>query len=260
PVTMPAMNTTAIAIGVAVLMIAGPLVARPLRAHGREVGIAVVVLLALTFVSEPTSDVHRWISVGRMRLHPSSMLAPIALLSLRSLLADDRFAEAAIVFVALQVIHIGQPDAGQATAVAAGAIAAMLCTQLPRLHLRTGVGVALGTVLLAWSRPDPLQPVALVEDMPARAFELGIPYGVAAALGLLALPAAALLRRRAQQSSSETVAAVTLAVYFATTIAVTFVGHFPTPVLGFGASPIIGAVVGLGLLHGFGAPRSPPAE
>jgi hypothetical protein len=39
-----------------------------------------------------------------------------------------------------------------------------------------------------------------------------------------------------------------LAAYLSANIVVVIFGEFPTPVLGFGASPILGAVLGLGLL------------
>lgn len=257
PMTMPLMNTVAVVLGMVVLVLAGSSLSRQLHVHAGWLGVALVVLLALPFLFEPMSGVHRWIDVGPVRLHPSSIVAPLALLCLVSLLRSFRFLDAVILLAALELVHIGQPDAGQATALAAGATVAMLRTRMSRQHLLVGVAVAVGGALIAWSRPDPLEPVALVEDMPSRAFELGLVFGIGGALGLVALPAVALLQLRTRPSLYWADAILVLATYFAAAVVVTFIGHFPTPVLGHGASPIIGVILGLGLLCGTSARDEP---
>lgn len=255
PITMPLMNASAVVLGVLVSMLAGPSLSRQLHAHAGRLGVVVLLLLILPFAFEPMSGVHRWAIAGPVRLHPSSILAPLALLCLVGLLRDHRAVEAVLLFAAIELVHIGQPDAGQATAIAAGATVAMLRARLPRHHLLLGVAIAVGGALMAWSRPDPLEPVAWVEDMPSRAFELGVVFGIAGVVGLAALPAAALFQLRMRPSPDGADASFVLAAYFAATVMVTFIGHFPTPVLGHGASPIIGAVLGLGLLWGASSRR-----
>lgn len=94
PTTMPLMNTAAVVLGMLVLVLAGPSLGRQLHAHAGRLGVVVVLLLALPFAFEPMSGVHRWVTVGPVRLHPSSILAPLALLCLVGLLRDHRVVEA----------------------------------------------------------------------------------------------------------------------------------------------------------------------
>ena len=62
----------------------------------------------------------------------------------------------------------------------------------------------------------------------------------------LLLAAAVLLHRR------QVGAAAAFAVYLLASVLVVAFGEFPMPVLGFGASPVLGAVLGLGLLASIG--------
>lgn len=73
--------------------------------------------------------------------------------------------------------------------------------------------------------------------------------GIVAILALAMLPGAA-MAQVLQFRTNRLVRAcgASLAAYFAANIVVVAVGEFPTPVLGFGASPILGATMGLGLL------------
>jgi hypothetical protein len=260
PTTMPVMNAAAVVLGMLVVVLAGPSLGQQLHAHAGRLGVVIVLLLALPFSFEPLSGVHRWITVGPVRLHSSSIVAPLALLCLVGLLRSQRFVAAVLLLASIELVHIGQPDAGQATAISAGAIVAMLRARLPPHRLLLGVAIATGGALMAWSRPDPLEPVALVEDMLWQAFALGLPFGIAGVVGLAALPAAALLQLRTRPSRCWTDASFVLAAYFAATVLVTFIGHFPTPVLGHGASPIIGAILGLALVWGASREEVTPAR
>ncbi|HEY1099889.1 MAG TPA: hypothetical protein VGF99_13225, partial [Myxococcota bacterium] len=71
--------------------------------------------------------VHRWLALGPLQLHLSAALTPLLLLGVLSDVARDHRIGLAAVVVA-QLVHVLQPDAGQATALAV----ALLPTTLRR--------------------------------------------------------------------------------------------------------------------------------
>jgi len=128
----------------------------------------------------------------------------------------------------------------------------------PRLTLAP---ISVASASAAWLRPDRLQPAAFTETIVSLAGRLrfGVFAQTLAVASLLALPVSALrIARRPpshRASCASTGAGALLAAYFAATVAVSVggIGTFPTPVLGFGASPILGAILGLGTLGALAA-------
>lgn len=188
---------------------------------------------------------HRWLPFARIQLHPSALLAPATLVALSTLGARRR-APACTLLLAMQLVHLAQPDAGQASAWAVGGVVA--CIAMAGLDLTS---LATSTALLAlaaatWHRPDPLPIAPFVEDIVQRAFALDASIGVLS-LGALAFVAfGALLVARFDAVPKG--AAAALSAYLAASMAVVFLGNFPMPVLGFGPSPLIGALLGFAML------------
>lgn len=209
-------NVVGFALGVALFFVV---------ARGRERLVAwlpvVAALEILATLAVPGLDgVHRWMTIGPLRLNISAALAPWLLLGLAS---GDRRALLAILVA--QVAHVLQPDAAQATALAAAVVACGF-----RLPPRTAIPLALVTVALAavaWLRPDPLAPVDHVERILVLAASHGPGLIVAASLTSLL----ALLPFRAH---------LPLLLYLVAAFAVTFLGAFPVPLLGAGAGPVLG--------------------
>jgi hypothetical protein len=247
---MPLVNVAAVLVGMAVLLVMGGWIARVLLEHPGGVGAVVVALLVLPFAFESLEGVHRWVMLGPVRLHVSSMVGPIALLCVARLVGGRRSTEAVLLIAALGAAHIAQPDAGQATALGVGVVVIVVRAEESPLVRGVGSIVAVAGVSAAWLRPDPLEAVAWVEDVLPRVFEHGVVGGVVAVLALAALPGAALLGGRGRPCVFGTTAALAVAAYFVATVGVTLMGCFPMPVLGHGASPIVGAIVGIGVLRG----------
>lgn len=214
-------------------------------------GFAVVgvALVASTLVGSGIEGVMRWHEVGVLRLHPSALLAP-ALLAFASAQAATRPLFAYGSLAALQLVHLAQPDAGQATALGAGAAAVALTG--PRRGRDLGVALAFGlSAAAAWTRFDPLPPAPFVEDIVSRAFALAMPAGVVGLLSLTVFvlaPFAGIQRGRSSLSTSRARAA--LLVYFGGSLLAACFGEFPIPLLGFGPSPVVGAFLGLAVLEG----------
>jgi hypothetical protein len=208
------------------------------------VAAAGVVLALATLAAPGLNGVHRWIPLGPLALHVSPLAAPWALRAMDGGLRAGRFGWAATLALGLQGVHAAQPDAGQATAFAAGAIALLVPAAGPR-RLRAVLGLALAALAaVAWARPDPLAPVPHVEGIVRLAIDQGL--GVAAVAALALLAAAPLLGGRPA-----------LSAYLAAAVGVTAFGAFPVPVLGFGVSGLVGAWLAIALS---GSPRPAPAD
>ena len=121
---------------------------------------------------------------------------------------------------------------------------------------RAGRGaLPLGCILAAaagftWMRRDPLAPVPHVEQVVGLAADLGAGWAVAAVAALLLLPVPFFLAGRSTGSRAGTA----LGTYLVITLLAPFVGTFPVPVMGYGMSPIIGYLAGLGVLLRSAAP------
>jgi hypothetical protein len=216
---------------------------------GALVAAAAVALLAIvaTLAAPGLQEVHRWLAIGSLRIHPSALLVP-PLMVLGACRLHERPRTVAALLLSIQAIHLLQPDAGQATALAAATVVALLGTSRSMLSLACAVtSVALAGA--TWLRPDPLPPAPFVEDIVARAFAIGPVLGTLALVSLVAAVLAPLVESRGATGPLPNVAATALTVYFAAALLVAAVGNFPVPLLGFGSSPVLGAFLGLGALR-----------
>ena len=230
--TAYAPNLAALVLGAIVFHAAGRVERERLIAWAP--GIAALGILA-TLVGPSIDGVHRWVSIAGVRLHMSFALAPWILFGLAAARGSAK-KRGMLAVLAAQIAHVVQPDAGQATALAAGA--------LPLLPDRSNADRTLGRVLAlllgvlaaaAWLRVDPLPPVEHVErilNLASANGPLWVTAVVVTGAGLL-LPLVAMARR-----SSATVVATSS--YLLASFAVTFFGRFPVPVFGAGAGPVLG--------------------
>jgi len=211
--------------------------------------IMVFICMAATMASSGIDGVHRWLALGPIRLHPAAIGAPLLLFTVVNLWQRQKTWFAISILATSFAIHVAQPDAGQATALAAATMALVAFSDKRYFaRLVMVIGSLLGATW-AWLRPDPLLPVSMVEDIVPRAFAMSVWLGVGATVALAMLPAAAIWHaRRAQTNGLGCVYGHALTAYFLANLVVVFIGEFPTPVLGYGASPIWGAILGLGLL------------
>jgi hypothetical protein len=203
--------------------------------------------VAATFLPPGLDGVHRWVSVAGFRLHPSAIVAPATLVWVMTRTAHGRVPTWLYV-VALQIGHILQPDAGQATALSVGVAAAALVGNASARSMGCAA-VWLLSGLAAWFRPDSLQPVPFVEDIVSRAFVTGPAVGVAALASLALFAASPWLGKTAGSEPAHMLRArAALTGYFAGALVAAAAGAFPVPMLGFGVSPVIGAFLGLAVL------------
>lgn len=197
-----------------------------------------ILFLLGTFGDPGIENVHRWIQFGGFRLNVGEAFLP-AFVVVIGLLSKVHRLVSLFVFAILLV----QPDAGRVTALAAATWAVF--------SFKRPISIALGFSLaflfltcLAWNRFDPLGRVSYVEDIAALAFARSWLCGIGSILSLLLLPLPFAIDYRV----NGTVESLALAAYFTASIIVPFIGNFPVPVLGYGASGLIGYFVGLSVL------------
>jgi hypothetical protein len=208
-----------------------------------------VAWVASTLLGEGIQGVTRWSGIGPLRLHPSALLTPSLLVfATQNLTAHPRAAH--LLLFALQGVHALQPDAGQATALGVACAVATLSRHRPTLGGGALATAHLGVAALAWLRPDPLDPAPFVEDILSRAFAYTPALGALALSALLLGVASPLLALESADSPrARRLVPITFSAYLGAAALVTVLGEFPTPLLGFSPSIILGAFAALGLLR-----------
>jgi hypothetical protein len=240
-----AINIAATAFGLLLWLVTRrrPPVTRP--ATSALIAAAGIAAILLPFASQGMMGVHRWMTVAGLRLHASAIAAPLILWSVAA--ASNRFRSALAIAVTATAILALQPDAAQATSVAAACAVVLLCTSAKPAPGLPGVVLLLAVAAASFARPDPLPPVAHVEEIFAIVAAKGPGPAAMATLALLLLPlpfAVAWHRHRNP-------AALALGIYIALTVLAPAWGTFPVPVMGYGASPIVGYFIALAVSHAF---------
>jgi hypothetical protein len=207
-----------------------------------------VGLVGSTLLAADIDGVNRWHLVGPLRLHCSALLTPVLVVVAANAVRARPIATGAMLS-ACQLVHLAQPDAGQATALGAAGAWVLMKGTTSRTARGLGIAIALSSAIV-WLRHDPLPPAPFVEDIVAVAFRVTPLLGVLAVLSMMPIALAPLLVAPAHTADPTVNASrIGLALYLAGTLVVPFFGEFPVPLLGFGPSPLVGAFLGLAALQ-----------
>jgi hypothetical protein len=214
----------------------------------RWLPMAGVALVGSTLFATDIDGVNRWHLVGPLRLHCSALLTPV-LIVVAAGAVRARPVMTGVMLTACQLVHLAQPDAGQATALGIAGGWVLLKGTTSRVARGLGMAsVACGAIV--WMRVDPLPPAPFVEDIVAVAFRVTPLVGISSLLSMIPIALAPLTIAPAHRAHSTVNAARSgLALYLAGTIVAPVFGEFPVPLLGFGPSPIVGAFLGLAALE-----------
>ena len=208
---------------------------------------AAPVGLLVALASAGQQGVRRWVDLGPLHMNAAMLVLPAAVVAM-AMLAGPRRWPWIPALLALALL-VAQPDASQATALAAVvALLAALAAGPPAL--RAALVLAAGALAaLAWRRPDPLRPVPEVEGIIGLAWDLSPLAAGLAWLTLLAVAAApAALTARGPSDVRRAGQALSLCLLLWTLTPL--LGAFPVPFVGMGLSPILGAWLGVGVLAG----------
>ncbi len=230
PAIYPVVNAVAAVAGLA----AGQWLAAR-RGQGAAMMLAGLAVLATALVGIRIDGVARWVAVGPIHLQPGLILVPplIVAFSRRGGLAAASGVAMAAAGLALA------PDRGTAGALAAALVAVAVMR-------RDAVAIALALLTsagFAWTLrlADPLAPAPFVEGILAAAAGHGMRTALLI-VGAAAMVAPGLWRLAASGAARPAAAFVAIWVGL---LAAALLGPYPTPVLGYGASGVLGYVLAL---------------
>lgn len=200
---------------------------------------ASLFLFMAGFLFPGPRDVHRWLTVGNFNVNIAMLVLPIVLYCLHQLLHEKKILHGIVLYACIGTILGFQPDAGQATAFGLAGLVVFFRNKINVTSKLFAVVVAGITIFLAWNRVDLLESVEYVEEaiyLIASMGPLGI-LGIIIVSLLLFAPFVYMSFKRVETVRTLSIAFI---VYLSASFVVTELGHYPVPVLGAGASSVIG--------------------
>ncbi len=212
----------------------------------------VVVILTLIGLAIPlfgdSTGPERWIPAGPLRLYAAPLLLPSFIAACSVFIAKDgkyQIISFAAVVVAAVLLAL-QPDASQVLGLLVASAVVILRYRLGILCF-SAIVIPLALVTMwAFSLPDPLAPVPHVEEVFALALGHSLFAGVAVIGSALALIVGLWLK---SVSGSLWLSAV--AAYYMVLFLCSAAGITPAPLVGYGAAPILGFGLMVGLAGWF---------
>lgn len=248
PAVYLGVNLGALAVGLAIMSVTARL--SPMKGgwSGIEVLALAIVLLATAFFGRSVEGAARWFALGPFFVQTSMIVLPaMVILFARgpSLLATAGLCVAAFALAL-------QPDRAMAGVLLAG------LTTLALLRFDRFVGVGLATAAIAFVvtliKPDTLPAVPYVDQILWSAFDVHPLAAAAVWIGAVLLLAPAVAGWWAEPDARAPV--LVFGAIWLTIILSAALGNYPTPVVGYGASAIIGYLLCLSALPKSFAARS----
>ena len=239
PTRMPIVNGAALLVGL--VTIALLMIARRAGAGARVGDIALLLVSALlpitALIGPEASGVARWLVIGGLTIQPAMIVVPLIALGVALRPSPIRTAAAVIAALGLAI----QPDPGTAAMLLVGLAAPLLDKDRRSPRDLAGAAAAGIALAVAQARTVALPPVPFVEHI--------IPDAVGAGVlpALLALAAALLMIVPGIARSPRASHLAFLGVWIAA-LGMALIGPYPTPVVGFGGSGVLGFVLSAGLV------------
>lgn len=230
PVTYLLMNAAAFAIGLAAVAI---LSRQPLRVSAAAMclGLAIVLLTSFLF-GTAVEGATRWLRLGNITVQPSLVLLPVLTLTF----ARARNWVGAIGVALAALVLALQPDRAMSGALMAGVLT--LAVMRPDSRTLTALAAAIVGFATAMARPDTQGAMPFVDRILTTSFDVHPAAGIAVVSGSLVLLIPAIIGLRNNRSAA-TSHAVFGAVWIAL-VAAAALGNYPTPLVGYGGSAILG--------------------
>jgi cell division protein FtsW (lipid II flippase) len=215
------------------------------RAPRLSGGVAVALgglLLATALFGTPVDGASRWVRVGSLSLQVSLIVVPAMLVAF----ARRRDLPAATGVVLAAVALALQPDRAMAGVLISG-LAALALFRRDRWVV-PALAAAVAGFAVTLLRPDSLPAVPYVDRILYTAFEVHAMAGIAVVGGALLLVVPAIAGLRLDPENRE-VYAVFGAAWLGV-VAAAALGNYPTPLVGYGGSAILGYALSLSLIPG----------
>ena len=237
-------NAAALMIGILAIAILDSVGAGRIwtRRHGPgALSMAVAVaLLATALLGLRVEGAARWVSLGGLSIQPSLILLPVMILAFAR--SRDRLSALAMVVAAAALAL--QPDRAMAGMLAAG-LAALAVRRADRPTLAALAAGVIGFAV-SMARSDLLPATPYVDQVLYSSFDVHLWAGLAVLGGsvLLILPAIVGVRH---DPANRHIHMVFGTVWLAA-VAAAALGNYPTPIVGYGGSAILGYVLSLTML------------
>jgi cell division protein FtsW (lipid II flippase) len=240
-------NLAALVLGATAWLALGRAARSSLAGAGAAVlGLAVTLLLT-AFFGNAVEGASRWVSVGPLTLQVSLIVLPIMLVLYAR--RPDPLGTAGMIVGALALAV--QPDRAMAGVMTAGLVG-LLWASPGRLPLVAAIAsiAAFGWTLLT---PDALPAVPFVDGILYTAFEVHPLAGLAVVSGAVAVALPALIVAHGAADARPVLLA--FGGCWSGVVLAAALGNYPTPLVGYGGSAILGYFLGGALLPG-GAPAA----
>ncbi|NJO33021.1 MAG: hypothetical protein HC869_07580 [Rhodospirillales bacterium] len=232
-------NLVALLLGIACLAIV--ILTQRFWQHSPMATAVLAGLLVITTLTGITVEgATRWVSVGPFALQPSLILLPAMILAFgRAVTPLTTFC-----VISATIAVASQPD----RAMVAVALAGLLVIGLTQPNRRTLLALSAAAVALAYTSivPDSLPAVAHVDGILFSALAVHPLAAIAVWLGSFLLIVPALVGGLSDRSARPSHLA--FGTIWAVTVLAAALGNYPTPVVGYGASAIIGYFLSIAAL------------
>ncbi len=230
-------NIGALAIGLTMLALLGRVASVAPRWIGGATVAMAGALLGTAFVGTEVEGISRWVTLGGFALQPSLILLPLMVVAFskwRSVMMTVGMV-AAVAAIALQ------PDRAMGGVLVLGlGTRAMICRDR---HSIVTLIASIAGFAVTLVRPDPLPAVPHVEQVLYSSFDIHVGAGLAVLGGSMLLLVPAIVGWQRDAGNRATYAAFG-AVWFAAVLGAAL-GNYPTPIVGYGGSAIIGYTLSL---------------
>lgn len=223
--------------GALVVGMTGASLVRLLPNYGWRLRGAFTVAAGLLLIATAVSGVHvdgasRWLRVAGLSLQPSLIFLPMVMVWF----ARDRDWLAMLGLVLASVGLAMQPDRAMAGALACGLT--ILWLQRREWQVSMALFSAIAAFATTITRPDVVPPVLFVEHVVKSAFAFHLLAGLAVVAGLLTMLAPG--AEAVGSSGDERAEVAVFATTWLAVIVASLLGNYPTPLVGYGSSAILG--------------------
>lgn len=240
PVRYLFVNLAALVLGATAWLALGRTTGERLTHNGPAVIALAVPLLLTALLGVAVEGASRWVSIGSLNLQVSLIVLPLMIVLYAR--RPDALGTAGMLIAAFALA--AQPDRAMAGVLVIG-ITALMLAERSRLATLALVGAVLS---LGWTLfvPDALPAVPYVDRVLYTAFDVHALAGLAVVLGaaILIMPAIIGAARVADRRP------VLLAVggCWSGVVAAAALGNYPTPLVGYGGSAVLGYLLSVALL------------
>jgi hypothetical protein len=237
PVRYLAVNTGALVIGLTLLALLGRIIPAGLRWVSGAILTMASVMLTTAIAGDSVDGMTRWVSVGGLAIQPSLILLPVMLVAFARY--RNMLTTAGIIATAAAMAI--QPDRSMAGILAVGL--AVFAVMRPDRHVFAAFAASIVGFAVTLVRTDTLPAAPYVDQILYSSFEVHLGAGAAVLGGSTLLFVPAIMGWRRDPANRDAYAA--FGAVWLTGLVAAALGNYPTPIVGYGGSAIIGYALSL---------------